>query len=514
MMKNAARPLVVVHYHWRPGGVRRVIETALPALVRTGCFNRVMLAAGEAPEESWLNALRKALAPRSVEVAVFEALGYGAGRGGGRVRSAAVREAGRRLLAGAGADAVVWLHNPALGRHAGLATALAHAAADHEAVILFHHHDFLFDNRWGHWAGIEADGFADLRSVAEAFFPASPRAAHLCLNAGDHALVERGFASRAVLLRNPVARPAVRPGERAAASRWLEAKCGASPAGYWLVPCRLLRRKNLAESVLLSRWLAPGTAVVTTGGPSSADEQAYADRLTAVAQRDGWPFHPAVLDSVARAPSVEALMAASAAVVSTSLREGFGLTVYEAAALRRPVLARATGDLAVSAPEGAVVYDDVQVPRDLFDWRSEAARRAALWKEWRNKLPSEAAALAGPPGRPGEDRADVWTFSRLTLPAQTEVLGRSAEDLAAALDGLNPLLAAWRRMELRQARWTETGAGPSDLERFAGEFLAAIDRAEHAPPPEATASSRVLAGFLRERLAGANFYPLLAGDGT
>lgn len=46
--------IVVVHYHLRPGGIRRVIETALPHLLRAAPapVSEVVLATGEPPGKS------------------------------------------------------------------------------------------------------------------------------------------------------------------------------------------------------------------------------------------------------------------------------------------------------------------------------------------------------------------------------------------------------------------------------------------------------------------------------
>ena len=101
----------------------------------------------------------------------------------------------------------------------------------------------------------------------------------------------------------------------------------------WLLPCRLLRRKNIAEALLLTRWLRPEAWLVTTGGVSSAEEQAYADGLAAAAQTHGWRLRLGILHGdESQKPSVPELLAASEAVLLTSLQEGFGLPYLEAAA--------------------------------------------------------------------------------------------------------------------------------------------------------------------------------------
>jgi hypothetical protein len=267
-----------------------------------------------------------------------------------------------------------------------------------------------------------------------------------------------------------------------------------------------MRRKNIAEAVLLARWLAPGANVVTTGGPSSAEERSYASHLSEVAKRHGWPLGLSVLEGdVVSAPSVAALMACADVVVSTSLSEGFGLAAYEASAAGRPVLARATADLAVSAPQGAIVYGDVMVQGDLFDRRAELGRQERRWQAWRQMLPAEAQPFAVRPDCLDKG-SGCAVFSRLTLSAQTEVLAHPAADLRAALDSLNPQLASWCDRRLPDAGFADEEFAP---EVFAERFCAAIDRARQEDQSDGDAAKQVLEGFLAERLAGENFYPLL-----
>ncbi|MFN9958217.1 MAG: hypothetical protein ACK55I_34370, partial [bacterium] len=89
---------------------------------------------------------------------------------------------------------------------------------------------------------MQADGFGDLRSLAEAFFPAGLRIAHLCVNRSDHALIEQGLGARAVYVPNPVMLAATRDGAEAVAGR--SSGQGVMTSGkFWLMPCRLMRRK-------------------------------------------------------------------------------------------------------------------------------------------------------------------------------------------------------------------------------------------------------------------------------
>jgi hypothetical protein len=113
--------LVVVHYHYRPGGVRRVVELGLHALLshRPGTWDSVTLAGGEAPETAWWEALRAQHPEVHWQLAVDPALGYTAES---RLTSVERRRRLRRFWSELfrpfpDGSAVVWLHNPGLGRN-------------------------------------------------------------------------------------------------------------------------------------------------------------------------------------------------------------------------------------------------------------------------------------------------------------------------------------------------------------------------------------------------------------
>jgi glycosyltransferase involved in cell wall biosynthesis len=520
MTADPARHLVVAHYHFRPGGVRRVIETALPAIAAHGGFSVVTLVAGEAPEPAWLARLSDAMPGVRL---VFEVHGEflywselvpapdGLPARLDRICTALVGRHG-------GGRTVVWAHNLALGRNAPLAAAWARAAERTGAVLLSHHHDFFFDNRWLRWPEMRASGVCDLDEAARAMFPSSGRVVHLAINRADHALLAEGFGERAVWLPNPVAPPRHGVDEDLAARAWLAARTGRD-GPYWLLPCRLLRRKNIAEAVLLARWLRPGARVVTTGAPTSVDEEPYHARLRAATLREDWPLDLSVMAGAADAPPVSALLAGAEAVVFTSLQEGFGLPYLEAAAAGRPLVARALPnvlpDLMSLGLRAGVVYEDVLVPPGLFDLGRERERQRRLWEVWRATLPCGVQDLAGEPFVLTAN-GDAFPFSRLTLTAQEQVLSRTADDLAAALTECNPALAKWRNAgpQLPPARFDGEASAALAPARFASGFHAAVAAADAAPAPSTNTSERVMKGLVADRLRGGNLYPLVFSTET
>jgi hypothetical protein len=513
--------LIIVHSHFRPGGVRRVIEVATPWLVRVlrPRISEVVLAAGEGPERSWLRDFKASLRPARVKCRTNGALAYlSEQRGGMRRITAEMRAFLDSVLHPSGNSRhLVWAHNQGLGRNFILARELERACGRNQALLVLHHHDWWFDNRWERWREVRRAGLASLDEVAEVVFCSMPHVRHAAINQADAALLERhlsrqaGWVPNLAPLRGKIPAAASRR-----ASLWLGEQLG-EDAPIWLMPCRLLRRKNIAEALLLTRWLRPEAWLVTTAGVSSADERAYAQRLSRAAQANQWRLRLSLLDGARKGtPSVPELMAASEALLLTSLQEGFGLPYLEAATLGRPLICRALEnimpDLAQFGLQFEQAYPEIMIAPALFDWPTELARQERLFSCWREELPAGCREWAEEPPvlRSARQRGPV-PFSRLTLTAQLEVLQAPVNESWSLCRPLNAFLKPWRlragRGALSQTRW------PESAERFLGgrAYGETFQRLlEAGPAAELATGAPVNAqrDFIRERLASGNLYPL------
>lgn len=520
--KHAGVKLVIVHSHYRPGGVRRIIELALPALVRAlqPRVTAVVLVGGEEPAARWLAALRTRLAGVPLTCAIERAAGY-ASEVSARPPALAARI--RTLLARVLHDAspsncIVWAHNLGLGRNLLLARELTRCCVARRLPLVSHHHDWWFDNRWQRWPEMRRAGFRSLAAVAATIFPTAPTVRHAAINRFDGRILARHFGAQAGWVPNlggPLSAPPAT--QLRQTRRWLRDQLGET-APVWLVPCRLLRRKNLAEALLLTRWLRPEAWLVTTGGASSADEAAYAAALGDAARRHGWRMRLGLLaGGETGKPSVPALLAISETVLLTSLQEGFGLPNLEAAAAGRPLIVRAlpniAPDLALFGYRFPQSYDELLVAPELFDARAEHRRQIQRWQAWRRQLPRSCRSLADtPPWLTAGARTRPVPFSRLTLLAQLEVLAHPAEQSWAVCAPLNPGLGRWRR--LAAAGRLAVSNQPRDAARWLGEraYARHFSALLHARPAEAlspAAGGEAAAEFFRAKLAGANQYPLL-----
>lgn len=519
--------LIIVHHHFRPGGVRRVIELATPHLVAhwTEGIKHVVLATGETPDPVWLRTFRERLHGTPVEVVVEPAFGYLSELAlDGPIIARRVESCFGKLVAAVGIDkCLVWAHNLGLGRNLYLSRELGKCCRNRCIPLLVHHHDWWFENRWHHFAAKREPGFQTLRAVAVAVFGVSRNICHAAINQADARVLEKHFPGKAGWLPNPVEPMKLPRAHRVKAVRsWLCERLG-DAAPVWLLPCRLLRRKNIAEALLLTRWLRPEAWLATTGGVSSAEEQAYADTLADASKANGWRLSLGLLSGNESAkPSVQELLAASEAILLTSIQEGFGLAYLEAAAMRRPLLARElpniAPDLAAFGFEFPQSYKEVFVDPALFDWPGERKRQARLFARWKGLMPCTASRYAGKPAMLDTGaQPSPMPFSRLTLTAQLEVLGQPVGQSWERCSPLNPFLSRWRQRalegRLEASPWPKSAPRWLGGRAYAKRFLGLVP-ADESQAPQASASWKAQEEFLREKLRAENIYPLLWNSRT
>ncbi len=513
--------LVIVHFHLRPGGIRRVIELATPHLLRKlKSVRTVVLACGEADDAKWNRQFAELIQPAQLEIHVDRSFGYvSEQRNLSRHIQRRVGLGLTKLLADADpADCLVWAHNLGIGRNLLLARELARVCAAQNIPLVSHHHDWWFDNRWRRWPEIRKSGFRSLAAVAETIFPPNPKIRHVGINAEDATLLREGFPVRAAWLPNPVPRQA--PPRRAAvraAADWLERTLREHGAPFWILPCRLLRRKNVAEALLLARWLRPEAWLVTTGGASSADEQHYFRKLEHAAHQHHWRLRLGVLQGdETNKPSVPELLAASEAVLLTSIQEGFGLPYLEAAAASRPLIARNLSNVAPDLRKFGFrlpqAYDEIFIAPELFDWKAERARQKKLFARWHKLLPVAVRKLAATPHLLRSTRPPTKiAFSRLTLTAQLEVLAQPRQLSWEKCAPLNPFLEEWQQRaaagKLELTPWPARADHWLSGETYARK-LVQLTRAKTVAPPVRTPHA-LQTRFVEKKLCAANLYPLL-----
>lgn len=337
--------VAIIHYHLRPGGVTRVIETSARVLAAAG--TAVAIVVGEDPPPS--------AAVAGVPVRVVPGLGYASDAGPltAVALAATLREAATAALGG---PPDIWhFHNHALGKNVLLAEVVALLAEAGERLVL-QLHDLVEDGRAQNHARI-----ARCRTL----YPAGPRIGYLFINSRDVArFCQLGLAeSNAVLLPNAVA---IAPGMPQPDHQKI--------AGSWVVyPVRGIRRKNLGEVVLLAALAPTGVRFAVTAAPVAIEWLGIHEAWRAFARERQLPVEFAVVGRLepqtGAGTSLEAWLAHASQWLTTSVAEGFGFAFLDAIALDKPLIGRNLPHLAIDWAAAGLhcdgLYDRILVPVEL-----------------------------------------------------------------------------------------------------------------------------------------------------
>lgn len=468
--------VVIVHYHLKPGGVTTVIRRHLDACARVGI--EAGLLTGEEPPEPpgvpWEAVPGLAYDPSGEPVPPEKARD----RGAALARDLAA--AAERLTGGG--PFLYHVHNPTIRKNAALCPALS-VLSGNGARVLIQAHDFAEDWR--------PDAL-----LAGLPYPAGCRWA--VLNGRDYrALRSAGLPeSDLELLPNPL--PAPGASSTVAASR----------GDLVLYPVRGIPRKNLGEYILLSRWLPPELSAAVTLPPSNPKDHPLYEAWKTLARETG----ARVSFEAGLSASLDSLYARARAVVTTSVKEGFGFSFLEPLARGVPVAGRRLSSVvpdfeAAGIPYPAL-YPALRVPEGLF---SREAFGARLDSALRAVSRAVSAALGSEPdwlaGRLAEVRASALPergvdFGVLDPAAQAEVLERLYRDpgAAAGFEEANPFLASWWEAPPPPSADALTEYSPSPS---ADRLAAAYGRTAASPGSGAAPDREALA---RELLSPEGFF--------
>jgi len=201
----------------------------------------------------------------------------------------------------------------------------------------------------------------------------------------------------------------------------------------------------------------------------------------------------------------------------TSIQEGFGLPLLEAAAARRPLIARSLPNIVPDLERFGLrfpqSYDELLIGPDLFDWQTEFRRQRRLFDSWKNCLPGVCRRWAGRPVLlAAGQKPRAVPFSRLTLSAQLEVLAQPRDRSWAVCALLNPFLKAWRQKAaaggLQTTPWPRAAITRLSGRSYARSFRQIAD-AMPTTAPRSGAGTAAQAEFIRERLGNEHLFPLL-----
>jgi len=354
-------------------------------------------------------------------------LGYDAPGSGGDVDSDRVRAIVRAVSREAdrlGDDVVVHVHNPTIRKNASFLSALSSLAASGRRLLL-QVHDLAEDWR--------PDVFSSL--------PYPDGARWAALNRFDVEAIGGAGAGPVAFLPNSI--PLMDPQNLSGASR-----PRSSGPGLILYPVRAIRRKNIGEAVLLSLFARPGTYVGVTLPPTNPKFFPYFEFWRDAAAE----FDAPIEFDIGLNRSLDDAYAEAKAVLTTSVKEGFGLSYLEAASRSRVTLGRrlprVVSDFEASGVMFPGLYESIVVPLGSFDVKSFSRRSVAVVER--------ACAVFGRPERGPELGSRVSEsvlggavegpdFGRLDEEAQRETLRSLVSDrrLRTEFIAANPFMEGW-----------------------------------------------------------------------
>jgi glycosyltransferase involved in cell wall biosynthesis len=328
ILKRVLDPVKVVfiHHHLRQGGVTRVIDEQIQAIRDV---HDVLVITGEAPS-----------AAVSFPVKVIPSLSYDRDRreGTGADKTALEVMGSVRSFWGSDAD-LFHVHNPTLGKNRDFIGVLKEIQR-RGGRLLLQIHDFAEDGRPGNYTG-------------ETY----PENCHYAaINSRDYDILKQaGLNERGLhLIPN-----AVRP---------LHVSAHGAGQSLILYPVRAIRRKNIGEALLLSHFIAEQKRIAITLEPTSAlDIKSYKAWMS-FAAREGLP----VLFGVGKEKRFEQLLARAHCILTTSIKEGFGLAFLESWMGNRPLVGRLLPDICADFIQRGLrlnhLYTGLFVPLKLIDY--------------------------------------------------------------------------------------------------------------------------------------------------
>ncbi len=325
-LTSSEMKIAIVHHHLRPGGVTRVIESAVRALNQQG-VDVAIFSAG--PVERVYPALRPYW--REVPELDYQEDADGAHR----LEKALLRAAKQKWAS----EPDLWhVHNHSLGKNPAWTQLVAKWAMARRRFLL-QIHDFAEDGRPELYrrlnqspASVDSESAGSLTAK---LYPNSSRVHYACLNRRDWRILTQNSLDpdRVHLLPNPI--QSFSPtGPVREFSRELDIEADE----VWLYPTRSIRRKNVGEALYWASRMVKGQAVALTLPPNNPESMPVYRKWVEFAKRLKLPvvFETGLKSEL----SFEDWCLGCQRFITTSVAEGFGMAFLESWTWGKPVFGR------------------------------------------------------------------------------------------------------------------------------------------------------------------------------
>jgi hypothetical protein len=332
--------VALVHHHLRPGGVTRVITEQASNIQDSA---EVLLVTGEPPES-----------PISFPTVTVPEIAYDRDRAHftpPQVISRRILAAVRTVWPG-GAD-LLHFHNPLLGKNRDLIATLKTLISEGTKLLL-QIHDFAEDGRPGNYCREE--------------YPAGCH--YAVINTRDYGVLIRSGLKRNGLHYVPNAIRSLNVLKNAGVQRDIV-----------LYPVRAIRRKNIGEAIFLSLFTPDGTRVGITLEPTGAlDVRSYGDWMSFVR---GANLN--VLFGLGIGREYTSVLARASCVITTSIKEGFGLAYLEPWTAHRMLSGRILKDICEDFLRRGLkldhLYEKISIPVTFFDRKRYEKKWIGCYRE-------------------------------------------------------------------------------------------------------------------------------------
>lgn len=327
-------------------------------------------------------------------------------------------------------QALLHWHNHSLGKNVAV-PGIIEALAGEGWRILLQVHDFAEDNRPENYQRlIAAMGAERKQQVDQYLYPQHECLHYATLTRADASALGKIGVSRDRIhcLPNSVVVPEGQPlSKKEARAKVLKQLQLPEESRWTLYPVRGIRRKNVGELLLLSRWGNENRYMGLTLKPATPMERRSYDRWKSVAAE----VSRRTVFGAGEHPELTFLQNVSAAdyIVSTSVAEGFGMAFLEPWLLGRGVIARRLNTVAGDFEDSGVVlssfYESIPIPGNKA-WITECKREIldAQREAWCNLPEAFQPKLQMPVGEPEE----TIDFAKLTPHRQIKVLQQMESD--------------------------------------------------------------------------------------
>jgi hypothetical protein len=363
--------LAIGHYHLNSGGVTRVIENQLLAMdgaLNEGESHEALILYG-GRSEGWPSELAGRLKRIRLRLHPLPEIDYDSEQpdSAGRLSSSLHKVLHEARFSPD--ETIVHLHNHSIGKNAALPRAVWELAEMGYGLLL-QIHDFAEDQRPDNFR-LLAQAESQYADWHGRLYPQAPNVHFAVLNGRDRRVLESvGIPPRQLhFLPNPVL-PLERLPDHASARRKLRDLFAVDPqARFLLYPVRGIRRKNLGEALLHSVLAPQGTVVGLTLPPLNPVERARYEPWKVASERWRLPFRFDV--GAPGGLSFAENLAASDAILTTSIAEGFGMVFLEAWLADRVLVGRdlpeITEDFTAAGLDLSRLSCRLEVPTDWID---------------------------------------------------------------------------------------------------------------------------------------------------